>query len=28
MWLAKRGDAPGDYVGIEVSQPLAPKTAH
>jgi hypothetical protein len=28
MWLAKRGDAPGDYVGIEVSQPLAPKTVH
>jgi MFS family permease len=27
MWLAKRGDAPGDYVGAEVSRPLVPKTA-
>jgi len=25
MWLAKRGDAPGDYVGTEESQLLAPK---
>ena len=28
MWLAKQGDAPGDYVGTEPSRPLAPKTAH
>jgi MFS family permease len=27
MWLAKRGDAPGDNVGAEVSRPLVPKTA-
>jgi MFS family permease len=28
MWLAKRGDAPGDYVGTEQSRRLTPKTAH
>jgi MFS family permease len=28
MWLAKRGDAPGDYVGTEPSRGLAPKTSH
>ena len=28
MWLAKRGDAPGDYVGTEPSRRLAPKTSH
>jgi MFS family permease len=28
MWLAKRGDAPGDYVGTEPSRPAVPTTAH
>lgn len=28
MWLAKRGDAPGDYVGVEASRASTPHTAH